>query len=426
MDLSGSDTRTLGVYGPGTFTDTKFTPMPKECQRLLFELAAKTPGFTTDEELLNGVSFIGGDLPPHPGPIKTAAMTTTLHAMLGIIGHEILELRGVKTNKKTSINTDVGSMFDGTTVLVWVDGKDGPDAMKAPGLTDFTQGALDGYIILRTTAIFPTKNPHEWYQIHGSMDPWTQLKVLGINPHDYEGLSGDEAWGVIKNETVKYSARELDMMNLEHGLPGSPVYTPEQWLKTKMGSSLARHSLVNYSMVPLSENTKGPSFSKMPDGDTRPLAGVKVLELARIIAGPAGGAVLASMGAEVIRVQTDKLDDYTVSWCRRLLIASTDSSNSLHNSHLWPASLRTTWISTSPRTMRNFVSYSKMPTLSSKDIDCALLNGTVSDWIPRSKLLRSEARGLFIWTRIAMVSTDTSRKDRVGNKSQTQPPAMST
>jgi hypothetical protein len=41
------------------------------------------------------------------------------------------------------------------------------------------------------------------------------------------------------------------------------------------------------------------------------LAGIKVVELARIIAGTAAGAALASMGAEVIRVNSSKLKDYT-------------------------------------------------------------------------------------------------------------------
>lgn len=104
---------------------------------------------------------------------------------------------------------------------------------------------------------------------------------------------------------------------LERGLAGSPCYTPAGWLETLPGKALARHPLINYKQVPRSsaadQVNKVPSFSKMPSNDTRPLAGVKVLELARIIAAPACGAVLASMGAEVIRIQTVRLMDFTVS-----------------------------------------------------------------------------------------------------------------
>jgi crotonobetainyl-CoA:carnitine CoA-transferase CaiB-like acyl-CoA transferase len=46
--------------------------------------------------------------------------------------------------------------------------------------------------------------------------------------------------------------------------------------------------------------------------DHRPLAGVRIIELARIIALPATGILLSAMGAEVIRVQNKNLPDFTV------------------------------------------------------------------------------------------------------------------
>jgi crotonobetainyl-CoA:carnitine CoA-transferase CaiB-like acyl-CoA transferase len=46
-------------------------------------------------------------------------------------------------------------------------------------------------------------------------------------------------------------------------------------------------------------------------GDARPLAGIKVLKLARIIAAPAAGSILESMGADVVRVQSNQLLDFT-------------------------------------------------------------------------------------------------------------------
>ena len=47
----------------------------------------------------------------------------------------------------------------------------------------------------------------------------------------------------------------------------------------------------------------------MTDPLVRPLEGVRVLELAHLIAGPTGGMYLADMGADVIKVESREAPD---------------------------------------------------------------------------------------------------------------------
>ncbi|OJJ71752.1 hypothetical protein ASPBRDRAFT_195904 [Aspergillus brasiliensis CBS 101740] len=50
-------TDSLDDYGPGTYVDTSFTPVPEEGKPLLKIFAAKTPGFTQDPALLDKIIF---------------------------------------------------------------------------------------------------------------------------------------------------------------------------------------------------------------------------------------------------------------------------------------------------------------------------------------------------------------------------------
>lgn len=82
MTANASAQDSQDSYSPGTIVDREYLPLLAECRRLLRIFAARTPGFTKDDALLDGVVFHGDDLPCIPGPIKSRAVTTVLHAMM--------------------------------------------------------------------------------------------------------------------------------------------------------------------------------------------------------------------------------------------------------------------------------------------------------------------------------------------------------
>lgn len=309
-----ADNTPTDTYGPGTAVDTEFVSVPLECHRLLRMLAARTPGFTTDEALLGGVEFHGSDLPCIPGPIKSQAVTAVLHAMVGIVGLEMLQLRGITTSTTTYIDTDHAGLYPATAALVDVDGVSGPPVIKLPTVPQWDKDrASNSPLVYRATAIYETADAGVWFQLHGSLDSWGMLSLLGITKDlDAEVRTNDAAYALIQERVRKLRAREIEQLMVEKGLSGSIVLSPADWQQTTMGRSLGRHPLINYRRQTQCPPLDPPAPSPVRDGsDKRPLAGIKVVELVRIIAGTAAGAALASMGAEVIRVNSSKLKDYT-------------------------------------------------------------------------------------------------------------------
>jgi hypothetical protein len=299
------------TYGAGTTVDQKFIPLPAECERILRIFAARTPGFTNDEALLSGVNFHGDALPCIPGPIKSQALTAVLHAMVGIVGLEILHLRGITASTKTSIDVNHAGLYPATAALVNIDGVTGPEVIKLPTVPQWDKDrASNSPLVYRATAIYETADKSTWFQLHGSLDSWKMLAVIGISKDlDSEIRTNDAAYELIQERVRTYRAREIEQLMVEKGLSGSIVHSPEEWRQTEMGKSLSRHPLINYKQQ--TQCATLPPVCLPVLEDKRPLAGIKVVELTRIIAGAAAGAALASLGAEVIRVNSSKLKDYT-------------------------------------------------------------------------------------------------------------------
>ncbi|KAF5247317.1 hypothetical protein FANTH_6408 [Fusarium anthophilum] len=299
------------TYGAGTTVDAEFSPLPAECERILRIFAARTPGFTKDEVLLSRVNFHGDDLPCIPGPIKSQAVTAVLHAMVGIVGLEILHLRGITTSNLIDIDVNHAGLYPATAALVNIDGVTGPEVIKLPTVPQWDKDrASNSSLVYRATAIYETADSGVWFQLHGSLDSWKMLALLGISKDlDSEIRTNDAAYELIQERVCTYRAREIEQLVVEKGLSGSIVYSPEEWRQTEMGRSLSRHPLVNYKQQVHCTPLPPVSFPVLDD--KRPLAGIKVVELTRIIAGAAAGAALASLGAEVIRVNSSKLKDYT-------------------------------------------------------------------------------------------------------------------
>ncbi|KAJ6104079.1 CoA-transferase family III [Penicillium sp. IBT 18751x] len=316
MSVPHETTPGTDVYGPGTFVDKEVLPVPEDARQVFEFLASQTPGFTKNKAAWDTVHFEGQAKPMIPGPIKSGVTASALHAMAGLVANELLELRDGKpvTESSVTVDTDHAGLWLGSVFTTYIKGKDMSEWARSGRMeslfpTDYEHGVFHG-IAGRTTAIYQTKDPKVWYQLHGSLDAKRTLESMGIDTSvTFEKPS--QYYDYIQKHIIQWSPDELEMHNVRHGLCGSICYSPEGWRKTEMGKRLDSHPLVNFAEQTYAKSTPAVPLAKNTS-DCRPLAGIKVLEMVRIIAGPQIGVSLASYGADVIRVNCSRLVDLNV------------------------------------------------------------------------------------------------------------------
>lgn len=91
--------------------------------------------------------------------------------------------------------------------------------------------------------LYETKNPGEYYHIHGSLEASTTLKMIGLEPYRPDLQTHESIVDTIEPAVRKFSIEELETMNAANRQAGVPALKHEDFVKTEHVSAFTILSL---------------------------------------------------------------------------------------------------------------------------------------------------------------------------------------
>lgn len=223
------------------------------------------------------------------------------------MSHAILRDR-FKIESKVEVSTDFATLFLASCLVIKFDNKGVMDESLAERINMYDKGNIADSYRSACTAIYETKDK-KWFHLHGSMNPDKSLQMLNL-PMNMDLLTSEEISQTYIDEVVKYDSEWLDITANEHfRQAGTICQTYENTYR------LHRVKQINqpFFTIPKKSILIYHQFLGITQSQKKPLAGIKVIDVSRVIVAPVMSRILAYLGADVIRVSnTHDLPDYTV------------------------------------------------------------------------------------------------------------------
>lgn len=235
-----------------------------------FFLTKMWHGLGGGKEVIKSVEFAAsGQLPSvfSVAEFATAAIGAAGSALAELIGNRIGELPRVTVDRRLS--------------ALWFGWSIRPEGWTLPAAWDPIAGdypAANGWIRLHTNA--PNHRA-------------AALSVLGV-PANKEEVAGAVA---------RWNADALETAVVQNGGCAAVMRTSADWMLHAQGTSVAAEPL-----LAIRKTDEAVPFGWLPSRD-RPLRGVKILDLTRVLAGPVATRFLAGFGADVLRIDPPIWDE---------------------------------------------------------------------------------------------------------------------
>jgi hypothetical protein len=216
------------------------------------------------------VSFRGDDTLPSAFPVSSLAVSS-----IGAAALAISELVGAETTAAPHIEVDrrLASLWFGWSIH--------PIGWDMPPAWDAIAGdyeARDGWIKLHTNA------------------PLHRVAALCV-------LDCAENRAAVAQAVAKWSAEDLEAAIVSAGGCAAAMRSVAAWKNHPQGAAVSSECLIVFAASPCSV------YADWRPSAARPLAGLKVLDLTRVLAGPVATRFLAGYGADVLRIDPPGWDE---------------------------------------------------------------------------------------------------------------------
>lgn len=143
------------------------------------------------------------------------------------------------------------------------------------------------------------------------MNPGPILKALDM-PEDQPAATYEEALAPFQEKVSQHTAWEIQEIADSSKQAGTICWTTDEFRSSEHGTANARAGLFELDAHP--SQTQKPCWwpTAAHTSAARPLAGLKVVDLTRVIAGPAVSRSLAELGASVMRITAPHLTDMSI------------------------------------------------------------------------------------------------------------------